>query len=517
MFFLDEKEKVGPFVDALKAEGVSAGGIFNAGIPDWHIYAHWKHVIEEKAPTPVKCPWDCPYHDKAPAVKYAADMSNLKRVSKRGVIDLDREIKETGENAKQFGVKCSSIFQSAGNLSGGNQQKTVLAKWMFNWPDVLILDEPTRGIDVGAKYDIYCIINQLAADGKCVLVISSELDELLGICDRIYIMSKGVWNAIEAAGLQKSCVIASQGFYDWSIDYLKSDKFLFTITYPAGFFSRDAMKVLKKAVTDYRIPLLAVVLFLIMALLKSNFASAYNVYSIADSAAGYGIAAIGFTFILLVGQLDISFGSVIALTACVLMMMLKAGMSFALALAAALVLGCVCGAITGFFVAKFRLSPFIVTMNSDCILDEKTNLEIYGTEGILTMGDPNQFGAPVYLQKTLGQPVQVPFTHGYAENSRGLGAAEMAWSIAAGRNHRASKEMAFHVFEMMHGVMSRGKAAQAVESGKLELNYLVCQKPDKQVAEGDVISIRGLGKIRLESVGGTTKKGRIGIVISRFV
>jgi len=74
MFFLDEKEKVGPFVDALKAEGVSAGGIFNAGIPDWHIYAHWKHVIEEKAPTPVKCPWDCPYHDKAPAVKYAADM-----------------------------------------------------------------------------------------------------------------------------------------------------------------------------------------------------------------------------------------------------------------------------------------------------------------------------------------------------------------------------------------------------------------------------------------------------------
>lgn len=92
-------------------------------------------------------------------------------------------------------------------------------------------------------------------------------------------------------------------------------------------------------------------------------------------------------------------------------------------------------------------------MNSDCILDEKTNLEIYGTEGILTMGDPNQFGAPVYLQKTLGEPIAFPFTHGYAENSRGLGAAEMAWSITAGRNHRASKEMAYHVFEMMHGVM----------------------------------------------------------------
>ena len=118
-------------------------------------------------------------------------MANLKRVSKGGVVNPNKEIAETGENAKRFGVKCSSIFQAAGNLSGGNQQKVVLAKWMFNLPDVLILDEPTRGIDVGAKYDIYCIINELAAAGKCVLVISSELPELLGVCDRIYIMNEG--------------------------------------------------------------------------------------------------------------------------------------------------------------------------------------------------------------------------------------------------------------------------------------------------------------------------------------
>ncbi len=118
-------------------------------------------------------------------------MANLKRISRRGILNLNREIKESGENAKQFGVKCSSIFQNVGNLSGGNQQKVVLAKWMFNRPDVLILDEPTRGIDVGAKYDIYCIINQLAEEGKCILMISSELPELLGICDRIYIMNDG--------------------------------------------------------------------------------------------------------------------------------------------------------------------------------------------------------------------------------------------------------------------------------------------------------------------------------------
>ncbi len=78
-----------------------------------------------------------------------------------------------------------------GKLSGGNQQKVVLAKWIYTDPDVLILDEPTRGIDVGAKYEIYQIINELAAQGKAVLVISSELPELLGICDRIYTLSAG--------------------------------------------------------------------------------------------------------------------------------------------------------------------------------------------------------------------------------------------------------------------------------------------------------------------------------------
>lgn len=78
-----------------------------------------------------------------------------------------------------------------GNLSGGNQQKVLLGKWMFSKPDIMMLDEPTRGIDVGAKYEIYSIINDLVAEGKAVLMISSELPELLGMCDRIYIMAEG--------------------------------------------------------------------------------------------------------------------------------------------------------------------------------------------------------------------------------------------------------------------------------------------------------------------------------------
>lgn len=118
-------------------------------------------------------------------------LPNLDRVSKLGIVNPNKEIKETGENAARFGVRCTSIFQIVENLSGGNQQKVVLAKWMFALPEILILDEPTRGIDVGAKYDIYCIINELAESGRCVLMISSELPELLGVCDRIYIMNNG--------------------------------------------------------------------------------------------------------------------------------------------------------------------------------------------------------------------------------------------------------------------------------------------------------------------------------------
>lgn len=132
-------------------------------------------------------------------------------------------------------------------------------------------------------------------------------------------------------------------------------------------FGQTSLNVGKKIFADYRIPLLAILLFFVVSAIHPRFQTAYNLYSIADSAASSGIAAIGFTFILLVGQLDISFGSVISLTACVFMMMLKAEMSIWLALGIALVLGCACGALTGFFVANFRLSPFIVTMTMQLI------------------------------------------------------------------------------------------------------------------------------------------------------
>ncbi|MEG0591617.1 MAG: ATP-binding cassette domain-containing protein, partial [Lachnospiraceae bacterium] len=95
------------------------------------------------------------------------------------------------EYKEKLNTKCPTVEQNVGNLSGGNQQKVLLSKWMFAEPNVLILDEPTRGIDVGAKYEIYCIINSLVTAGKSVIMISSELPEILGMCDRIYVMNEG--------------------------------------------------------------------------------------------------------------------------------------------------------------------------------------------------------------------------------------------------------------------------------------------------------------------------------------
>ncbi|HEY5080331.1 MAG TPA: multiple monosaccharide ABC transporter ATP-binding protein [Bauldia sp.] len=118
-------------------------------------------------------------------------IANLRGVSRNGVIDDLRELDVANDYRGRTNIRSSGVYQKTGNLSGGNQQKVVLSKWLFANPDVLILDEPTRGIDVGAKYEIYTIIGRLAAEGKAIIVISSEMPELLGVSDRIYVMNEG--------------------------------------------------------------------------------------------------------------------------------------------------------------------------------------------------------------------------------------------------------------------------------------------------------------------------------------
>ena len=118
-------------------------------------------------------------------------LANLEAIADTMVVDRHKEAEVAERYRKRLAIKCSSIEQETVNLSGGNQQKVVLAKWLFADPDILILDEPTRGIDVGAKFEIYTVIRDLAKAGKAIIVISSEMPELLGITDRICVMNEG--------------------------------------------------------------------------------------------------------------------------------------------------------------------------------------------------------------------------------------------------------------------------------------------------------------------------------------
>jgi putative multiple sugar transport system ATP-binding protein len=120
-------------------------------------------------------------------------LANLPAVATGAMLDTNRETEVAEKYRDDLGIRTPSVFQKVVNLSGGNQQKVVLSKWLFAGPEVLILDEPTRGIDVGAKYEIYGLINDLAAAGKGVVMISSEMPELLGMCDRIYVMDQGAF------------------------------------------------------------------------------------------------------------------------------------------------------------------------------------------------------------------------------------------------------------------------------------------------------------------------------------
>ncbi|HEO8421747.1 MAG: sugar ABC transporter ATP-binding protein [Niallia sp.] len=123
-------------------------------------------------------------------IKSNISAANLKGIAQKGVINENEEIKVADSYKKSLHIKASSLEQLAGNLSGGNQQKVSLGKWLFVAPKLLILDEPTRGIDVGAKFEIYTVMNKLIEEGLSIIMISSELGEVLGMSDRVYVMAQ---------------------------------------------------------------------------------------------------------------------------------------------------------------------------------------------------------------------------------------------------------------------------------------------------------------------------------------
>jgi putative multiple sugar transport system ATP-binding protein len=155
-------------------------------------------------------------------IKNNITLANLAAVANGIVINEPKEMVEAQAYQQRLSIKCSSILQKTVNLSGGNQQKVVLSKWLFAQPEILILDEPTRGIDVGAKYEIYTLINRMADEGKGVIVISSEMPEILGVCDRIYVMNKGkfVGELTRAEATQEAimkCIMSQEVVEAWKL------------------------------------------------------------------------------------------------------------------------------------------------------------------------------------------------------------------------------------------------------------------------------------------------------------
>ena len=155
------------------------------------------------------------------SIAHNTTLANLRDVSQRGVIDTGREHAVASDFRRKLATRCASVHQPVVNLSGGNQQKVVLAKWLFSNPTLLILDEPTRGIDVGAKFEIYTLIAQLAEEGRSILLISSEMPELLGMCDRIYVMNEGEFvaefDAAEASQQKIMHAIVNAGTHECSV------------------------------------------------------------------------------------------------------------------------------------------------------------------------------------------------------------------------------------------------------------------------------------------------------------
>ena len=146
-------------------------------------------------------------------IKNNISAANLKRVSENGILNDNEEVREVTKYKNNLYVKAPSLEQVVGKLSGGNQQKVSLGKWLFVGPRLLILDEPTRGIDVGAKFEIYTIMNQLISEGMSIIMISSELGEVLGMSDRVYVMAEGEIKgelSIEEANQENIMQLATQ-------------------------------------------------------------------------------------------------------------------------------------------------------------------------------------------------------------------------------------------------------------------------------------------------------------------
>ena len=259
---------------------------------------------------------------------------------------------------KDYGIRTGSLEIQASSLSGGNQQKLALAKVLQPKPKIVVLDEPTRGVDVGAKRDIYFLIQRLAREGHAVIVISSELVELIGLCHRVAVMRAGrIVATLDAGHLTEEELIA----YATRNSYQRNKP-------DAQHAAYEARPRWTERLHGFG-PVVGLVLLCVAGTaLNSDFATLDNVMNVLTRTAFIGIIAVGMCFVIISGGIDLSVGSMAALIAgCVIMFINWAGpatgsplMAVVLGAGLAVVLGAVFGLAHGLLITKGRIEPFIV-------------------------------------------------------------------------------------------------------------------------------------------------------------
>ena len=303
---------------------------------------------------------------------------NMKKISRGGFINGAQEREVTLEYIDKLRIATSSIEKEAAQLSGGNQQKVVLSKCLFADADLLMLDEPTRGIDVGAKSEIYSIIRQLAADGKSILIFSSELPEVVNICDTIYLLYDGAMKET----IRNGCDVDSENDHargercgDSRQRCADGGRMNVETTKPAQKSSALSRMSNETFITLFMIGVL-VVLFLIFCLFVPNFFTPKNIINILTNNWYIVIIGIGVTFLLITGNFDMSVGGVIAMTGVLSVYFAQAsnvsrnvlanglGLPYGVAVALALLCAMGVGGVNAFFVAKLKVPSIIVTLGT---------------------------------------------------------------------------------------------------------------------------------------------------------
>ncbi len=280
-------------------------------------------------------------------------LASLRRLASFGWLLPGWERRLAERIVSELSVKCASLEQPAGTLSGGNQQKLVLGRWLAREPGVLLLDEPTRGVDVGAREEIYALVRRLAAEGRAVVLISSDLPEVMAQSDRIAIFRSGRLAATLPAAGTTAEEVAQAAFP--SSDVAANVQL-------AGEKKRASYKL--AATAELALPLFVALFLLALHAWTGHFLDADNLRGLAADTALVVFCAVGAMLVLVAGGLDISLGSQMALSAAVAGRLWQAGQPLALVLVAGLAVGAACGALNAVLSLVGRVHPIVVTLGT---------------------------------------------------------------------------------------------------------------------------------------------------------